>query len=132
MYTSRIYYQDTDGGGVVYFANYLRFFEKSWFEYLLSLDISLPEWEKLDTYIMVKSASLDLQQKLRYGDTMTVVTSISGVKNASFILTHRVLNESIQVTEGETMMVCVDGRGKLKRLPEGFKEKLIRSRTPKS
>jgi len=36
MYKTRIYYQDTDAGGVVYFGNYLRFFERSWFEHLLS------------------------------------------------------------------------------------------------
>jgi acyl-CoA thioester hydrolase len=127
MYTTRIYYQDTDGGGVVYFANYLRFFEKSWFEYLMTIGISLPAWEESGTYIMVKSAHLDLQEKLRYGTTVNVITSITVVKNASFTLAHRVIREGRLMTTGETMMVCVDIRGKLKRLPDEFKDKLLKN-----
>lgn len=56
--------------GVVYFANYLKFFEKSWVEHLFSIGISLPEWEKSGTYVLIKNAFLDLFEKLRYGDTL--------------------------------------------------------------
>jgi acyl-CoA thioester hydrolase len=124
MYRTRIYYQDTDGGGVVYFGNYLRFFEKSWFEYLLNLGISLPDWEKTGTFLMVKSVRLNLKEKLHYGDEIEVRTSIAGTKNAQFSMHHEVLKEGRSVAEGETQMVCVDGSGKLKRLPPEFKKRL--------
>jgi acyl-CoA thioester hydrolase len=129
MYATRVYYQDTDAGGVVYFANYLKFVEKSWFEYLMSIGISLPEWEKSGTYVMVKTVLLDLVEKVRYGDMIRVVTSVKEVKNSSFILAHTILTEDRPVTKVETRMVCVDGRGKLKRMPESFKEILTNNTT---
>ena len=124
MYSTRIYYQDTDAGGVVYYGNYLRFLEKSWFEYLMSIGVSLPEWEESDTYIMVKSAFLDLVDKVRYGDIIHVATSVKEVKNSYFVLAHIISRKSTITTKGETKMVCVDGRGKLKRIPEPFRERL--------
>jgi acyl-CoA thioester hydrolase len=124
MYKTRIYYQDTDAGGVVYFGNYLRFFEKSWFEHLLSLGISLPDWERAGTFVMVKSVRLDLKERLHYGDEIEVRTSVVGMKNAQFSMHHEVLKEGRVVAEGETLMVCVDGSGKLKRLPPEFKRRL--------
>jgi acyl-CoA thioester hydrolase len=127
MYKTRIYYQDTDAGGVVYFGNYLRFFEKSWFEHLLSLGISLPDWERAGTFLMVKSVRLDLKEKLHYGDEIDVCTSVAGMKNAQFSMRHEVLKEGRIVVEGETLMVCVDGSGKLKRIPAEFKKRLAAS-----
>jgi len=124
MYHTRIYYQDTDAGGVVYFANYLRLFEKSWFEHVLSLGISLPDWEKAGTFVMVKSVRLDLKEKVHYGDEIEVRTSIVGMKNAQFSMQHEVLKEGRVAAEGETLMVCVDGSGKLKRIPGEFKKRL--------
>jgi acyl-CoA thioester hydrolase len=127
MYSTRIYYQDTDGGGIVYFANYLKFFEKSWFEYLLSIGISLPDWQQLGVYIMVKSAFLDLLDKLKYGETIMVDSQVKEVRNSYFILTHEVKRNDKTVTRGETKMVCVDKSGKPKRIPEEFKKKLLQS-----
>jgi len=125
VFTTRIYYQDTDAGGVVYYANYLKFFEKSWFEYLTFIGISLPEWEKVGTYVLIKNAYLDLIEKLQYGDSIKVITTIQEVKNAYFILTHIVLKDGKITTKGATKMVCVDKTGKPKRIPEDFKTKLL-------
>jgi len=126
MYSTRIYYQDTDAGGVVYFANYLKFFEKSWFEYLLSIGISIPEWEKQDTYIIVRNVTMDLLEKLKYGDTIQVDTSVTEIKNSYFILSHTVFKEGKPTTKGETKMVCINMAGKPKRIPEDFKNKLLK------
>jgi acyl-CoA thioester hydrolase len=125
MYVTRIYYQDTDAGGVVYFANYLKFFEKSWFEYLFSIGISLPEWEKEGTYVLIKNAFLDLAEKLQYGDTINVETDVQEVRNAYFILIHTVLKDGKTTAKGETKMVCVDKNSKPKRIPEDFKKRLL-------
>ncbi|MGD0230604.1 MAG: thioesterase family protein [Syntrophorhabdales bacterium] len=124
MVRTRIYYQDTDAGGVVYFANYLKLFEKSWFEHLLSLGISLPDWEKEGAFLMVKTVHLDLREKLRYGDEVEVRSSVTTVKNAQFLMRHGVLKEGRVVAEGETVMVCVDQSGKPRRLPAEFRRRL--------
>jgi acyl-CoA thioester hydrolase len=125
MFRTRVYYQDTDAGGVVYFANYLKLFEKSWFEYLLSIGILLPEWEKQDTFLLVKKVLLDLLDKSQYGDELEAHTSVSDVKNAQFTFTHAILKNGKTITRGETLMVCVDVTGKPKRIPEDFKKRLL-------
>jgi acyl-CoA thioester hydrolase len=125
VYETRIFYQDTDAGGVVYFANYLRFFEKSWFEFLASIGIPLPYWETRDTFLMVKTVLLDLKGRLAYGDYIHVVTSIKAVKKASFVLLHKIYRGEDLTTTGETEMVCVDGTGRLRRLPAELHEPLL-------
>jgi len=125
MFSTRIYYQDTDAGGVVYFANYLKFIEKSWFEYLMSIGISIPEWESTGTYLIIKNVSLELIEPLRYGDSITVLTDISLVKNAYFIMSHRVIKDKRPTARCETKMVCIDKYGKPKRMPEDFRNKLL-------
>jgi len=127
MYSTKIYYQDTDAGGVVYFANYLKFFEKSWFEHLMEIGISIPEWEKKDTYIMVKTVLLDLLEKLQYGDDIRVTSAIKEVRNAHFVLTHSVFKDGKLTTLGETKMVCVDRTGRLKRMPEELRSILLQN-----
>jgi acyl-CoA thioester hydrolase len=127
MYRTRIYYQDTDAGRVVYFANFLRFFEKSWFERLLGLGISLPEWERAGVFAMVKTVRLDLKEKLHYGDEIETATSVAEVKNAQFSMRHRVRKGDRVIAEGETLMVCVDGSGRVRRLPAEWKARLTLS-----
>ena len=127
MYSTHIFYQDTDAGGVVYYANYLKFFEKSWFEYLMSIGISLPAWEAMGTYIIVKKVSLDLIESLKYGDHVTIKTEIIEVKKAYCILSHTVIKDNKPTTKCTTQMVCIDKNGKPKRMPEDFKNKLLQN-----
>ncbi len=129
MYRTRVYYQDTDAGGVVYFANYLKLFEKSWFEYLASIGILLPNWEKMGVFVLVKKALLDLLDKSRYGDELQVRTSVSDIKNAQFTLIHVIEKDGKTITRGETLMVCVDGLGKPKRIPDEFKKRLLHAKS---
>ncbi len=110
---------------MVYFANYLKLFEKSWFEYLFSIGISLLDWEQQGTFVMVRRVVLDLVDKSHYGDEVEAHTSVSDVKNAQFTLTHAVFKNGKVITRGETLMVCVDATGKPRRIPEEFKKRLL-------
>ncbi len=129
MFQTRVYYQDTDAGGVVYFANYLKIFEKSWFEHLASIGILLPEWEKTGTFILVKKVLLDLLDRAHYGDQLEAHTSVSEVKNAQFTLIHTIQKNGKIITRGETLMVCVDATGKPRRMPDEFKERLLNAKS---
>jgi len=129
MFRTRVYYQDTDAGGVVYFANYLKLFEKSWFEYLASLGVLLPEWEKLGTFVLVRKVVLDLLDKSQYGDELEVHTSVSDMKNAQFTLLHAIRKNGKTITRGETLMVCVDAAGKPKRIPDDVKKRLLHAKS---
>ncbi len=125
MFRTRVYYQDTDAGGVVYFANYLKLFEKSWFEYLSSKGILLPEWERKGTFILVKKVLLDLLDKARYGDLLEAHASVSEVKHAQFTLDHTILRDDKTIARGQTLMVCVDATGKPRRMPDDFRKRLL-------
>ncbi len=125
MYDTRIFYQDTDAGGVVYYADYFKFFEKSWYEWLASIGIVLDEWEKRNIFVMVKEANADLLSAVRLGQTIHVRTTVQDVGRASFLLVHTIHCEERLTTRGRTQMVCVDGQGKLKGLPAEFRQALL-------
>lgn len=93
----------------------------------MSIGISIPEWESTGTYMIIKNVSLDLIEPLRYGDTITVKSDISLVKNAYFMLSHLVIKDNKPVARCETKMVCVDKKGKPKRMPEDFRNRLIQN-----
>ena len=126
MWETRIYYGDTDAGGVIYYANYLRYFEKSWFEYLAARGLSLLDWHDKGIFFIIKRVEVDYISTARYGETIQVQTDVSEVTRASFTFHHRVIlkDSGRLICEGKNQMVCISAEGKLQRCPPGFLEKL--------
>jgi acyl-CoA thioester hydrolase len=93
----------------------------------MSIGISIPEWESTGTYLIVKNVSLNLIEPLKYGDTITVKTDISLVKNAHFLMSHTVMKGNKPTTRCETKMVCIDKNGKPKRMPEDLRNRLLQN-----
>jgi len=126
MWETRIYYADTDAGGVVYYANYLRYFEKSWFEYLAARGLSLAEYGQKGVYFIVKKLEVDYHAPARYGQSIQVHTETIDVTRASLTFHHRVTLKETQefLVEGRNQMVCVTSEGKPQRLPTEFTERL--------
>jgi acyl-CoA thioester hydrolase len=120
MWETRIYYGDTDAGGVVYYANYLKYFEKSWFEYLAARGLSLAEWQERGIYFIIKRVEVDFITSARYGEIIQVQTEVSEKTRASFTFQHRVTLKDTGrlLAEGKNQMVCITKEGKLRRLPE--------------
>ena len=114
----RIYYEDTDCGGVVYYANYLRYFERARTEYLEARDHSVAALMEQGTVFVVVHAEVDYRSPGRYGDTLVIETSVSDVTQASFTFSH-VLREKTSgrvVVEGSVRLASTDGNGKIRRL----------------
>ena len=126
MWETRIYYGDTDAGGVVYYANYLNYFEKSWFEHLATRGLSLAEYAKDGIYFIVKRVEVDYYSSARYGEVIQVQTEVSEVTKASFSFHHRVVSKDTGrvIAEGQNQMVCITTEGKPRKLPTTFLEKL--------
>ena len=126
MFETRIYYGDTDAGGVIYYANYLRYFEKSWFEYLAARGLALTDWEKQGIFFIIKRVEVDYISSARYGEIIQVQTEVSEVTRASFTFHHRVIVKDTDrlICEGANQMVCITAEGKLRRFPPGFLERL--------
>lgn len=118
----RIYYEDTDCGGVVYYANYLKYFERARTEYLESRGHSVAALMEQGTVFVVVHAEVDYRSPGRYGETLVIETSVTDVTPASFTFFH-VLREKVSgrvVVEGSARLATTDGNGKVKRLDKAM------------
>ncbi len=123
----RIYYEDTDCGGVVYYANYLKYFERARTEYLERRGLSVAQLMQEGTVFMVVRAEADYRSPARYGETLNVETTLDASKNASFTFAHviREKQSGRLVVEGSATLVPTGPAGKLKRLAAELKDALL-------
>lgn len=114
----RIYYEDTDCGGVVYYANYLKYFERARTHYLEERGISVSDLRNKGTQFMVVHAEVDYRSPARYGDTLIIDTKLAAVGQASLTFAHVLRERASQrvVVEGSAKLVTVDDQLKVKRL----------------
>lgn len=114
----RIYYEDTDCGGVVYYANYLKYFERARTQFLEERGMSVARLMHEGTVFVVVHAEADYRSPARYGDTLVIETVVSDMTAASVIFAH-VVTEKVSrrvVVEGSARLAVTDGNGKVKRL----------------
>ncbi len=104
----RIYYEDTDCGGVVYYANYLRYFERARTEFLESRGVSIKQLMSEGTSFVVTEANLKYIGPAIYGDTLWVETWVDKVGPASMVFGHNVSTEQgKKIVEGAVKVGCV-------------------------
>ena len=114
----KIYYEDTDCGGVVYYANYLKYFERARTEYLETRGYSVAALIKEGVVFVVVHAEVDYCSPGRYGDTLVVETEVSEVTRAALTFSH-VVREKVSgrvVVKGSARLAATDGNGKVIRL----------------
>jgi acyl-CoA thioester hydrolase len=114
----RIYYEDTDCGGIVYYANYLKYFERARTQYLEDRGLSVSELMKAGRVFVVVHAEVDYRAPARYGESLEIETIISEMSPAAMTFSH-VVRERVSrrlVVEGSAKLAVTDGNGKVKRL----------------
>jgi acyl-CoA thioester hydrolase len=118
----RVIYGDTDTGGVVYYGNYLRFFESGRTEILRANGTSYRELEEKGYILPVVECHTRYKASAQYDDLLIVETSIHEVKKISCRFNHRIIRADDQklLVKGYTVNACVDRQGKLTRLPDYF------------
>ena len=105
----RVYYQDTDAGGVVYHANYVNFMERARTEWLRDLGYSHMDMIKnLDVMFVVRSIKLDYLRPAVLDDLLQVSAKIKEIGRSRVTLTQTVTRGEELLTEGEVHLVCVD------------------------
>lgn len=122
----RIYYEDTDCGGVVYYANYLRYMERARTEYLVSRGYSVKKLMDEGTIFMVLRVEIDYKSPARYGDIIEVETWVRDATRLTMIFEH-IMREKASgrvFVECRAKVVCVDKNGRPKRLPDNYVEKM--------
>jgi acyl-CoA thioester hydrolase len=117
----KIYYEDTDAGGVVYYANYLRYMERARTEFLSKRGISVAGYHGEGLFFVVAHVDIRYRSPARLGETIEVQTEVKELKRASITLGHRVLREDALLAEAEVTLALVDRERKPVRLPEAFK-----------
>ena len=124
-YNLKIYYEDTDSGGVVYYANYLKFFERARSEAIYSLKLSnkilLNQYGIL---IIVKSCNIKYIRPAKLVDKLTIKSKVKSITKTSFIMNQVIHREKQLITEADTHLVSVDRSGKPKKIPEILNKKL--------
>ena len=114
----RIYYEDTDCGGVVYYANYLKYFERARTHYLEERGLSVAKLIAEGTVFVVVHAEVNYCSPARYGDSLVIHTSVKDLRSASLTFTH-VVKEKVRgrvVVEGSARLAATNGEGRVKRL----------------
>ncbi len=116
----RIYYEDTDAGGVVYYANYLRYFERARTEYLRERGLSVSELAAAGCIFPVIRLEADYRAPARHDDLLRIETEVLEVGKTSFTVGQqavRAIDGKILV-DAKVTLVCVSPQMKPRRLPE--------------
>ena len=118
----KIYYEDTDCGGVVYYANYLKYFERARTEYLEERNLSVAKFMKEGTVFVVVHAEVDYRSPARYGETLVIDTVVSDLSGVSLTFAHAVKEKGSGrlIVEGLARLAATDGDGKIKRLDKAM------------
>ncbi len=105
----KIYYEDTDCGGVVYYANYLKYFERARTELFEFCGMDLKQLMEEGISFVVAEANLRYLSPGRYGDIFSVETSVDKIGAASILFGHRVVREVTgeTIVEGAVKICCV-------------------------
>lgn len=123
----RVYYEDTDAGGVVYYANYLRFYERARTERLRALgfeqDVIRSEYGVL---FAVRSVQIEYIKPARFNDALRVTADLSDVRRASVIFNQTILNSAGDtLSEAQVRVVCLsDGAFRPAPIPDHLLEQL--------
>ena len=118
QYTLKIYYEDTDAGGVVYYANYLKFIESARTEMINKLGFTLATLLKeYDRLFLVKKIECDYIESCKLEDTLNVQSNILVLKNASFELEQNLLKQNKIIFRSKIVMVCVNSQGAPSKIP---------------
>ena len=122
-YVTKIYYEDTDAGGVVYYANYLKFLERARSEAIYSLGLSNKEiLEKEGVIIIVKTCNIEYKKPAKFEDDIEIISNIKEVKNSSFKM-HQVIKKKFDIiSEADVVLVTVNKKGKPVRIPSILKK----------
>lgn len=134
-YAIRVYYEDTDAGGVVYHANYLRYAERARTEALRAVGIPHAEMvERFGVMFMVRRAELDYLRPARLDDSLVVETEVLAVGGATASLRQAVHGPAGLCADITVRLACVRtgdaqiGGSKPGRIPPRWREKLAAMR----
>ncbi len=123
----RVYYEDTDMAGIVYYANYLKFLERGRTEMVRALGVDQVAMKAQGLVFVVTRVEADYRSVARYDDQLLVETRFGRITGASFIMDQRVLRDETVILEASVRIACMSLDGKVQRIPAEIRQKLDKS-----
>ena len=115
----KIYYEDTDSGGVVYYANYLKFLERARTEALFSIGYSNKKIQnEFNSLIIVKSCNIEYKKSAHLEDELTVRSFVKSITKTSFFMNQIITNDKETIVDAQVHLVFVNTEGKPVRIPD--------------
>ena len=120
----KVYYEDTDSGGVVYYANYLKFLERARTEALFSIGFSNKKiQEEFDALIIVKSCNIEYKKSGFLEDELTIRSFVKSITKTSFFMNQIITKDEKIIVEAQVHLVFIDKNGKPIKIPEDIYSK---------
>jgi len=121
----RVYIEDTDAGGIVYYVNYLKFMERARTELMRSLGFGKKYIFNHDLMFVVRDVKVQYLRPATLDDELVATASIDDLRGASMVMRQRVRRGAEVLAEGEITIACVDRAGlKPRRMPAAMVEEL--------
>ena len=115
----KVYYEDTDAGGVVYYANYLKYLERARTEALISIGLSnLQIKEKFGALIIVKSCNIEYKKSAHLEDELSIRSFVKSVTKTSFFMNQFITKDEFSIVEAQVHLVFVNEKGKPIKVPD--------------
>ena len=115
----KVYYEDTDSGGVVYYANYLKFLERARTEALFSIGYSNKKIkEKFNSLIIVKSCNIDYKKPANLEDELKIRSFVKSITKTSFFMNQIISRGEEIIVEAQIHLVFVNENGKPVKIPD--------------
>ena len=115
----KVYYEDTDSGGVVYYANYLKFLERARTEALFSIGYSNKKIQDIfNSLIIVKSCNIEYKKSAYLEDQLKVRSFVKSISKTSFFMNQIITKEEDVIVEAQVHLVFVNNEGKPVKIPE--------------
>ena len=115
----KVYYEDTDAGGVVYYANYLKYFERARTEALINIGLSnLKIKDNFKVLIIVKSCNIDYKKSAYLEDELNIKSHILSITKTSFVMSQTIIKNKIVIVEAKIHLVFVNEKAKPTKIPK--------------
>lgn len=121
----RVYYEDTDLAGIVYYANYLKYIERGRSEWMRSTGIDQMAMKDGTGHVFaVRRVEADYLRPARFDDLLTVVTDLARASPARIVVDQQVRRGDQVLFTARVTIVCLDGQGRPVRLPKALSRAL--------
>ena len=121
----KVYYEDTDSGGVVYYSNYLKFLERARTEMINSIGLSNKKLlEEHKTLIIVKSCNVEYLSPSKLEDRLQIYSSIESINKASFVMIQDIKKDDDLIVKAKIKLVTVDYEGRPIKIPSVLENRL--------